>query len=56
MNDKISIELYPEEWNLIMVSLRYRKTIIVMEKVLKDTDRLIQEIKDRLQEAASSKT
>ena len=54
MNDKISIELYPDEWESIVVSLKYRKTIIVMtEKGLEETDRLIQRIKDRLQEAAT---
>ena len=53
MNDKISIELYPDEWESIIVSLKYRKTIIVTEKGLEETDRLIQRIKDRLQEAAT---
>ena len=53
MNDKISIELSPKEWDLIMVSLKYKKTIIVTEKGLEETDRLIQRIKDRLQEAAT---
>src|SRR3990167_9846424 len=38
MNDKISIELSPKEWDLIMVSLKYKKTIIVTEKGLEETD------------------
>ena len=57
MNDKISIELYPDEWESIVVSLKYRKTIIVMtEKGRRDTDWLISKIKNRLQEAAPSKS
>ncbi|TAN57375.1 hypothetical protein EPN15_04445 [Patescibacteria group bacterium] len=56
MNDKISIELYPDEWESIIVSLKYRKTIIVTEKGQRDMDRLISKIKNRLQEAAPSKS
>ena len=57
MNDKISIELYPDEWESIIVSLKYMKTIIVTEKSQRDTDdRLISKIKNRLQEAASPKS
>ena len=52
-NEGISIGLSPREWDLIMVSLKYKKTIIVKEKGLEETDRLIQRIKDRLQEAAT---
>ena len=52
-NEGISIGLSPREWDLIMVSLIYKKTIIVTEKGLEETDRLIQRIKDRLQEAAT---
>ena len=52
-NEGISIGLSPREWDLIMVSLKYKKTIIVTEKGLEETDRLIQRIKDRLQEAAT---
>jgi len=52
-NEGISIGLSPKEWDLIIVSLKYRKTIIVTEKGLEETDRLIQRIKDRLQEAAT---
>ena len=54
MNNRgISIGLSPKEWDLIIVSLKYKKTIIVTEKGLEETDRLIQRIKDRLQEAAT---
>ena len=57
MNDKISIELYPDEWESIIVSLKYMKTIIVTEKSQRDTDdRLISKIKNRLQEAAPPKS
>ena len=56
MNNKISIELYPDEWESIIVSLKYRKTIIVTEKGQRDADWLISKIKDRLQEAAPSKS
>ena len=52
-NEGISIGLSPKEWDLIIVSLKYKKTIIVTEKGLEETDRLIQRIKDRLQEAAT---
>jgi len=52
-NEGISIGLSPKEWDLIMVALKYKKTIIVTEKGLEETDRLIQRIKDRLQEAAT---
>jgi len=52
-NGRISIGLSPKEWDLIIVSLKYKKTIIVTEKGLEETDRLIQRIKDRLQEAAT---
>ena len=52
-NRGISIGLSPKEWDLIIVSLKYKKTIIVTEKGLEETDRLIQRIKDRLQEAAT---
>ena len=52
MNNKISIELYPDEWESIIVSLKYRKTIIVTKKA---GDWLIKN-KDRLQEAAPSKS
>ena len=55
-NEGISIGLSPREWESIIVSLKYRKTIIVTEKGLEETDRLIQRIKDRLQEAASPKS
>lgn len=56
MNNKIGIELSREEWEVIAVALKMRMLYTVTEKAKFETERLIQKIKNRLQEAAPSKS